>query len=70
MEKIKNFLDKIFGKKKEFGYEDETPRRIEPRREEVVEEDFTPRYKLAKKWREEKEMEEPLVKRSGFKRRI
>ncbi len=69
MEKIRNFLDKIFGKKED-NYEHEIPRRIETRKEEVKEEGFTPRYKLAKKWREEQEMQEPLVKRNGFKKRL
>lgn len=58
-------LEKVFGKKKEEVREDEVVR-IEPKRPE--DEDYTgQRWKLAKKWREQKEMEQPLVKRRNLK---
>lgn len=62
-------LDKIkgiFGKKEEVR--EEPVRRIESKRlvEQIGEEEFIPRYKLAKKMREDKEMDTPLVKRKRY----
>jgi|GEM_PF-1458021 len=64
-------MDKIFGSKKA-----EEPVRLgqlkRPAEEAPipVEEEAGSRYLAAKKWREDKAMQEPLVKRGDFKRRI
>lgn len=62
-DKVKN----IFGKR-----EEEVPRRLGKvqNTEEAVEEERVPLYQVAKKWREDKQMQEPLVKRSSYKRKI
>jgi hypothetical protein len=65
MDKMKN----IFGGKKEDPYENEQPARIE-KAPEIEEDDTGERWKTAKKWREQQAMNEPLIKRDGFKRRI
>ncbi len=62
MEKIKS----LFGGKSEDKYEHHVPRRLEVKKEEVASEEFTPRYKLAKKLREDKEIDTPIVKRKRF----
>ena len=59
-------LKNIFGKKET---EQEGPvRRIESRRlvEQIGDTEFVPRYKLAQKMREDKEMDTPLVKRKRY----
>ncbi|MFA5931093.1 MAG: hypothetical protein WC821_02150 [archaeon] len=61
-DKVKN----IFGKR-----EEEAPRRLgRVQTDEPVEEERVPLYQVAKKWREDKQMQEPLVKRSSYKRKI
>ena len=69
---LRDALKGIFSGKKEDKYEEYSARRIErPPIEEKSEDDGAgSRWKEAKKWREEKAMQEPLVKRNGFKRRI
>ncbi|MFA6269034.1 MAG: hypothetical protein WCW13_00655 [archaeon] len=64
-------LERLFGKKEE-KWDTQVPHRIEARRVEapVREDENGQRWKIAKKWREDKAMEEPLVKRSEYKRRI
>jgi len=62
MDKIKS----IFGGNKEDKYEKEVPRRLEVKKDEVDEEEFTPRYKLAKRMREDKEVDTPIIKRKRF----
>ncbi len=62
-------LDKvkgIFGKKE--VEEDTTIRRIVAKKvvEENKPEEFVPRYKLAQKMREDKEIDTPIVKRKRF----
>ena len=61
-------LKGMFGKKPEIR-EDEPIRRMGTQRakeEEVKQEEFVPRYKLAQKMREDKEMNTPLVKRKRY----
>jgi len=69
---LRDALKGIFGGKKEDKYEVYSARRIErpPAEEKVVDDGVGSRWKEAKKWREDKQLEEPLIKRSGFKRRI
>lgn len=61
LEKIKG----IFGKKEE---KDETTTRLESKRliEQVGDQEFVPRYKLAKKFREDRELDMPLIKRKKY----
>ncbi|MGI6589227.1 MAG: hypothetical protein ACOX1V_01020 [Candidatus Iainarchaeum sp.] len=61
IEKIKG----IFGKKEE---KEEATTRLESKRlvEQVGDQEFVPRYKLAKKLREDKEMDTPIVKRKKY----
>ena len=61
-----NGLKGIFGKKEEVR--EEAPRRLESKRlvEQIGETEFVPRYKLAQKMREDKEMDTPLVKRKRY----
>jgi hypothetical protein len=61
-------FDKIFGKKDTV---EEIPRRIEARPKDQPREEDEPghRWKSAKKWREDKSLEEPLIKRREFKRK-
>jgi len=61
--KIKN----IFGGKRESSFE-EPPTRLHGTKteEKTVEDDSGQRWKTAKKWREDKEMDEPLIKRKRF----
>ena len=61
IEKIKG----IFGKKEE---KEEATTRLEAERlvEQVGDQEFVPRYKLAKKLREDKEMDTPIVKRKKY----
>ena len=67
MDKIKN----VFGGKKAESWDNEVPHRIQPKAQEApAEEEIGGRWKEAKKWREERAMQEPLVKRSGFKKRL
>ncbi len=54
-------FDKVFGKKKEEVKEEDIVR-IETKK--VEDEDYAgQRWKLAKKWREQKAQEEPIIKR-------
>jgi len=59
-------LKNIFGKKE--AVQEGPVRRIESRRlvEQVGDVEFVPRYKLAQKMREDKEMDTPLVKRKRY----
>jgi hypothetical protein len=61
---IGNKLKSIFGGKKEDPFNE--PVRLPPRRieEPPVEDETGQRWKQAKKWREDKELEKPLVKRN------
>ena len=70
MSEGKGFFGKLFGRKKEQTLE-EIPRRIEPRTEEVKREEDEPGklYLKARKWREDQQMNEPLVKRDQFKKK-
>ena len=56
----------IFGKKQESN--EEPARRIESKRltEQIGDVEFVPRYKLAKKMREDKDMDTPIVKRKRY----
>jgi len=55
-------LEKLFGKKKEEI--EEVPIRLQVQKRE---EDYTgQRWKLAKKLREQRELEEPIIKRKRF----
>ena len=61
-------LKGMFGKRPEIR-EDEPIRRMGTQRakeEEAKPEEFVPRYKLAQKMREDKEMNTPLVKRKRY----
>ncbi|MFA6064961.1 MAG: hypothetical protein WCW44_01010 [archaeon] len=62
MEKLKN----LFGGNSKDKYEHEVPRRLEVKKEEVATEEFTPRYKLARQQREDREIDTPIVKRKRF----
>ena len=62
IEKLKN----VFGGKKESSFEAPTRLHGTKTEEKVVESDVGQRWKSAKKWREDKEMEEPLIKRKRF----
>ena len=69
----KGIFGRLFGGKSKSDFdssENEVPRRIEPKiAEERREEDEPGKlYMKAKKWREEQAMNEPLVKRSEYKR--
>ena len=59
-------LKNIFGKKEEISEGPVT--RLESRRlvEQIGDTEFIPRYKLAQKMREDKEMDTPLVKRKRY----
>ena len=70
----KGFFGKLFGGNSSAGFKssDAQPtRRIEQRPPEEVREEDEPGqlWKKAKKWREEQAMNEPLVKRSQFKKK-
>lgn len=65
MGKIKELFGNMFGKKSD-PLENEPIHRIEPRPEPTEEEEAGQRWKLAKRMREEREMNEPLVKRKRF----
>ena len=56
----------IFGSKQESN--EEPARRIESKRltEQIGDVEFVPRYKLAKKMREDKDMDTPIVKRKRY----
>ena len=73
MTEKKGLFGKLFGGKSSgFGSsESETPRRIEPKIvEERIEEDEPGQlWKKAKKWREDQAMNEPLIKRSEYKKK-
>ncbi len=58
-------IKNIFGKKE---VAEEPARRIESKRlvEQIGDVEFVPRYKLAQKMREDKEMDTPLVKRKRY----
>lgn len=61
LEKIKS----IFGKKEK---KEEPAIRLESKRltEQIGDKEFVPRYKLAKKLREDKEMDTPILKRKRY----
>lgn len=63
-------VKKVFAKK-EVEEEVERPRRATPEPVAQIPEEDQPGnlYLKARKWREQKEMEEPLVKRNSFKRK-
>ncbi|MFA5125699.1 MAG: hypothetical protein WC462_01720 [archaeon] len=65
-EKLKN----IFGGKEE--QVEENPQRLgcTKKREEQEESEVGQRWKIAKKWRENKQMQESLIKRNNFKKKI
>lgn len=72
MAEKKGLFGRIFGgKRNDFGSsENEPSTRIEPRQEEVREEDQPGKlYLKAKRWREEQKMNEPLVKRNEYKKK-
>lgn len=56
---------KVFGKKEEVV--EERVSRPEPRIEQAPVEEAGQRWLEAKRWREDKAMEEPLIKRSEYK---
>jgi hypothetical protein len=62
---ILNGLKNMFGKKE---VAEEPARRIESKKMTVTvgEEEFVPRYKLAQKMREDKDMDTPIVKRKRY----
>jgi|GEM_PF-3385954 len=62
MGKLKN----LFGEKSTDKYEKEVPRRLEVKKAQSDSEEFTPRWKLAKKERESREIDTPMIKRKRF----
>jgi len=69
MDEKKGFLGKLFGKKSGFeSNSNDIPRRIEARKVEEEKEDDLPGKMLrqARKFREEREMNEPLIKRKRY----
>ena len=54
------------GKKEELKYEHEGPARVERRPEPEEKSDVGERWKTAKAWREDKAMDEPIIKRKRF----
>jgi predicted acyl esterase len=63
---IGEFFKNLFGGKREQNFDNEPTARIEKRPEPSEVSDVGERWKTAKKWREQKAMEEPLVKRKRF----
>jgi len=62
---------KVFGGKKKEEQEVEEPQRnFRPEPSPEPQEEAGQRWLEAKRWREDKAMQEPLVKRGDFKRRI
>jgi hypothetical protein len=68
---IKDKLKGIFGGEKD-SCENTVPLRLGRAQctEECEESDAGERWKTAKKWREQKAMQEPLVKRNEYKKKI
>ena len=66
---IRDKIGSLFGKKAIEPRREEYVRRIEPKPEPTEESDVGSRWRTAQKWREDKALEEPLVKRRDFKRK-